>query len=1003
MHEWVAQSSNQGGGQSRGGYSPSVGSSSGGSTKIFYSELENSGGIPLHNKSSPKRLQTAIYGKASSSSGSNSSKRLWRCQKTKGVRQGSTVPIKQGCHRSSQGSKHSRFLFPNLPGSQEVGVMATSHRFKQLKLVSASQDFQDGYAGINSDGVTYRGVDNILGPIRRIPPCTRATGTQEVSAFYGQRSSVSVPCDSIRSSIGTSLIHKVRERGKEHFGLKTSQKSCVSGRLPVSLRFVPRSKRTNLSGSGSVSQPRIRSKSKKIGFHTITNLPLRRVWLQPERRNCIPATFKSKKSDDGGISIRKIKKSPGISSHFLSGAGCSHREDDEVGSASHETDTNGTEANLEMAAVNVDPRSRSPRQDTQVVGRRGKLFRTCPFACPNPRDRSVYRRIDSRVGRTLSGQDCTGDLATQLERSPHKLPRASGSLSNLAEISGTCQGEGSVPLHGQYNSNVIHKQAGGNQINLNVTLNLETPQVVPKSENHPCGETYRRGEECGRGCLIPNTSDTSNRVDAQSNGFHRDMSVDGLSGGGSVRNLSEPSTSPIRIPSTRSRSMGHGRNVVGLDKDVRLPISTILNDHQGSTKNSSGQTQSSCSRSMVATPSLASGTGTMVPVPSNTFDTLRESPKTVICRVVSSQSENAEFTCISGSTELEGQIQDRVQAPQRASTRRVYESRLQAFKDWCEKNQTDWKKAQIKTILLFFQYLFNEGRAPGTIAGYRAALGEFLPQLNIAADDSVARLLRSFFRDRPRTAKLLPPWDLGVVLQALQGAPFEPLQLVSLKFLTLKTVFLMALASGSRRSEIHSWIASGLSWSPEGKVQLQASQKFLAKNQKSQDQASAFNPVQIPPLPEGASDTTLCPIRALKTYLSRTEDMRAGKAKLFIAFKKGFAGEIKPQTISSWLKQVITMSYELLDPNRAKNLKIKAHQVRSMASSWAKVGGASMASIMGACHWSSRSTFVDHYLQDVAWTHLSGFSLGPFVAAQSLVQQDVTRPEDLEQQQPDES
>jgi hypothetical protein len=44
-------------------------------------------------------------------------------------------------------------------------------------------------------------------------------------------------------------------------------------------------------------------------------------------------------------------------------------------------------------------------------------------------------------------------------------------------------------------------------------------------------------------------------------------------------------------------------------------------------------------------------------------------------------------------------------------------------------------------------------------------------------------------------------WDLGIVLKALQLSPFEPLDLISFKFLTYKCCFLLSLATGRRRSE----------------------------------------------------------------------------------------------------------------------------------------------------------------------------------------------------------
>ena len=55
----------------------------------------------------------------------------------------------------------------------------------------------------------------------------------------------------------------------------------------------------------------------------------------------------------------------------------------------------------------------------------------------------------------------------------------------------------------------------------------------------------------------------------------------------------------------------------------------------------------------------------------------------------------------------------------------------------------------------------------------------------------------------PRPVRRIPAWDLFLVLASLRGPPYEPLREVPLKFLTLKTAFLVPLASGRRSSEVH--------------------------------------------------------------------------------------------------------------------------------------------------------------------------------------------------------
>ena len=78
--------------------------------------------------------------------------------------------------------------------------------------------------------------------------------------------------------------------------------------------------------------------------------------------------------------------------------------------------------------------------------------------------------------------------------------------------------------------------------------------------------------------------------------------------------------------------------------------------------------------------------------------------------------------------------------------------------------------------------------------------------INVSKDENLTRLLDSFHRDRPKGRRGIPSWNLSLVLHQLTKAPFEPLKEASLKHLTFKTVFLLALGSGKPRSEIHAWL-----------------------------------------------------------------------------------------------------------------------------------------------------------------------------------------------------
>ena len=95
-----------------------------------------------------------------------------------------------------------------------------------------------------------------------------------------------------------------------------------------------------------------------------------------------------------------------------------------------------------------------------------------------------------------------------------------------------------------------------------------------------------------------------------------------------------------------------------------------------------------------------------------------------------------------------------------------------------------------------------------TIDGYSTAIADNVgnDRISIIKDENLNRLLDSCHRDKPKGRRGIPSWNLSLVLHQLTKAPFEPLRKASLKHLTFKTVFLLSVGSGKRRSEIHAWL-----------------------------------------------------------------------------------------------------------------------------------------------------------------------------------------------------
>ena len=105
----------------------------------------------------------------------------------------------------------------------------------------------------------------------------------------------------------------------------------------------------------------------------------------------------------------------------------------------------------------------------------------------------------------------------------------------------------------------------------------------------------------------------------------------------------------------------------------------------------------------------------------------------------------------------------RIEAPQRRSTRSVYEAKWAIFTKWCVTNQVDFRSPPVKSVADFLMYLFEDKKLqPSTIDGYRSAIADKLGNttVNISKDDNLTRLLESFHRDRPkgRGDSLLEPF-----------------------------------------------------------------------------------------------------------------------------------------------------------------------------------------------------------------------------------------------------
>lgn len=302
----------------------------------------------------------------------------------------------------------------------------------------------------------------------------------------------------------------------------------------------------------------------------------------------------------------------------------------------------------------------------------------------------------------------------------------------------------------------------------------------------------------------------------------------------------------------------------------------------------------------------------------------------------------------------------------RESTLSVYNSRLAAFEEWCDDKGIRPREASCPTVADFFIYLFDRGRSLSTIKGYRSAIAAvhegFQDGSSVSNSSELSRLLRSFFLLRPSNTPLAPSWSLPKVLEALAKPPFEPLSSAKLHHLTIKTVFLVAVASGHRRSSLHalSTAPGRLRFEPRG-VRLRPEASFIAKNQTSSSGPVEIFLGKLSSFSSVAEDKVWCPVRALRWYLDRTRELRSGD-KLFICSKRPHS-PASPSTISRWIVEAIRAG----GPEALTSGQVpRAHDTRSISSSWALFSGVPTADILKAAYWRSSNTFIACYLRDIS-------------------------------------
>ena len=127
----------------------------------------------------------------------------------------------------------------------------------------------------------------------------------------------------------------------------------------------------------------------------------------------------------------------------------------------------------------------------------------------------------------------------------------------------------------------------------------------------------------------------------------------------------------------------------------------------------------------------------------------------------------------------------------------------------------------------------------------------------------------------------------------------------------------------------------------------------------------------------------LCPVRALRIYLQRTERLVLHPRTLFVS-PRSSSCSLSKNAISFFLREVISQAYSSVSlPGPLTGPR--AHSIWDVATFVSFLRNYSVRSVFESSCWKSASVFTSFYFTDVQFSFHGGFGLGPFVAANEVI------------------
>ena len=444
--------------------------------------------------------------------------------------------------------------------------------------------------------------------------------------------------------------------------------------------------------------------------------------------------------------------------------------------------------------------------------------------CPRDRDNFIHRCLQSRMGGTAGLPYAARDVVSAAGKPAYKSVRDGGSVSECNSVPASTQVSGSVPDVRQRRGCFVHQQRRRDQI-VQTDPPDDSALEILRPEGHQASacSSSRITQHPGR-CSVASGPDSCDGVGHQWPASSSGVLCMGYTSYQSVRNFCQQQAACLHI--TISGPEGQIRRcdvstVVRDGNGVRLPT---IQDAAGCPQqdpqvsqpvgdlNSSTSDVSIIDACAIRAVSLSSNTTRRASTSYSRSSAAMRSRRDKTLPTLKS-TRLATLKGLFVKLGYSRRVAECMSTNLRPSSIGCYESHWSRLLEYCRRKHLKVFEVDSRIFSKYLWHLFeNERYAPSTIISHWTSIASVLRhwKYDPATDPRIRALLRNFQLSRPVQQRLMPQWDLHLVLTALLRPPFtdgandRPSDdVIDLKWRTLKTTFLLALATARRRSFLH--------------------------------------------------------------------------------------------------------------------------------------------------------------------------------------------------------